>query len=513
MNTYLIANGGCGERLSSVMLMLYQCKFYGSADPIKGVLIIDNDSTNPAKVRLDNIINAVNNMNSAIGRDDVPKIESKAWAPKIGDAQCLNGLLSSDPEYEALGLISTAEELQQTIEGKGYAGHVNIGVTLVNTALEMQNGANSKVLYDFLNDSCPKQGGEEARFIIIGSTHGGTGAALNTAIARKIRSYYKGCSANIDVYGLFMMSYYSIPPRKNTGNSDEKDKIHIDPNQFRPADIEALEGYRGMNLINEADPVFDNILLCGFDPRPLTNIEHQEGGNKQDNRFSIPELLMCAGANFIFKGDVERNRYLGIDLDKFDGTLRWSNMPYGEELKEALGGMGLFICSITEDVKDAACNKLLLSKISGHFTKLFYMTEKNKTKELPSFNNCRNSADAFAVLFWDMLYQMSTNVNEAWNDKIALLKKNAIVKRPTPDGFGWVNDNMVDATIINFDGAAFAGVDTPSMFSFNNVFRRELERNLGNIRTESEVGIRVKAYYHALFDASYATYGEEKNNG
>lgn len=522
MDTYLIANGGCGERLTSVMLMLYQSKFYGESDPIKGVLIIDNDSTNPANVRLNNIVNAVNNMNEAIGRAEFPPIKASVWAPKIGDAQSLANLQSTNPEMEALSLIATTEELQQTIEGKGYAGHVNIGVTLVNTALEMQNNTNSKVLYDFLDSACPKQGGGAARFIIIGSTHGGTGAALNTAIAKKIRSYYQGNQSTIDVFGLFMMSYYSIPPKEDGNEDDVRDKIHIDTNQFRPADIEALEGYRGMNLINANDPVFDNILFCGYDPRPLTSLEHREGGNKQDNRFSIPELLMCAGANFIFKGDVPRNEYLGINLqNEFDGTIRWSNVPYGLDLMKCLGGMGLFACSLTEETKDASWNKWLMNKIGGiaGFGSIVFMSAKNSTDELPIFKETKKNITDFVGEYWRMLYQISTHYRGSWNAKVALLKSTAFDKRPNLNGFAWIDDNMVDATIINFDGNVYnEGDNTPNMFSINNIFKAELNNfsDANNnklkmqVRTDSDVSVRKKAYFHALFEACYKTYGETK---
>ena len=216
MNTYLIANGSCGERLASVMTMLYQCGFYGSDNPVKGVLVIDNDTENRAKVHLKEIVDAVNGMNAAMG-SNVPAIEFTHWAPKVGDAQSVNNIITNTPEMEALSLIMTSDELAQTIEGKGYAGHVNIGMTLVNTTLETDSHEKSSKaeFEEFLSKACQKQGGERARFIIIGSTHGGTGASLNTAIATKLRSYYKGSSAKIEVIGLFMMSYYSIPPMKN----------------------------------------------------------------------------------------------------------------------------------------------------------------------------------------------------------------------------------------------------------------------------------------------------------
>lgn len=509
MNTYLIANGGCGERLASVMLMLYQCGFYGTADPIKGVLVIDNDRKNHSLIHLRNIVEAVNNMNEALGRDDIPPIEAVAWAPEIISGESLHYLLSSVSEYEAVCLISTADEMQQRINEKGYAGHANIGAVYINTIFEEDRNSNSRRFCDFLSEACPKQSEEEARFIIMGSTHGGTGASLNTAIAKKIRSYYKESTAKIDIFGLFMQSYYTIPPM---GKHAVDNNIHIDPEQFRPSDIEALETYRDMHLIDEENPVFDNILFCGFSPRPPINLEHQEGGDPQENRFSIPELIMCAGANCIFEGNTVRNQYLAIDLGNFDGTIRWRNIPYGMELKKCIEGMGLFACSITEENKDAAWNNLLRKRVGNFINYFYYITPVHMTDEFPLFLASRNRVLFFVELFWNMLYQITTNVNGSWNENVALLKKDAFEEKPRPQGFDWIDDVMSDATIVNNDGETFTGENVPSMFSFCNVFKRVSIRNkIGFIRTYSDVYVRVEAYFKALLDASYATYEEVEN--
>lgn len=517
MNTYLIANGGCGVRLASVMLTLYQCGFYGYDDPVRGVLVIDNDLLNKSVVHLREIVEDVNDMNDVLKGFNryIPPIMTAAWAPRFRDAQRVVNLISNESEYEALSLIMTSDELGQTIDGRGFAGHANIGAAYINTIFETGNHDRDTWFFNaFLDEACPKQGGEEARFIIMGSTHGGTGAAFNAAIAKKIRSYYGKTAAAIEIFGLFMQSYYSIPPmgKRAADERDRWDMLHVEPDQFRPSDIEALEGYRDMKLINEENPVFDNILLCGFEPRILTNINHQEGGDRQENRYSVPELIMCAGARCIFEGNTVRNQYLAIDLGNFDGKLRWSNMPYSKELQRCIGSMGLLACSITEENNEAAWNRRLTEKIGticgyGGFR---YLNPVDKERELHVFHRSRNIIRHFADIFWNMLYQMSTNVNETWNDRIVLLKQSAFEGCSRPSGFRWIDDNGADATIIDMDGESFTGVYTPCVIYFDQYFRQILRDNIGERRLlrDRDVDDRVKAYFNALFDASYKTYEE-----
>jgi len=512
MNTYIIANGGCGERLASVLFMLYQCGYYGTQDPIKGVLIVDNDEANPAHIYLNDMINDINNMNRVIGRTEIPQIAVTSWAPIVNNAQTLGALAKTAPEIAAFSLISTEEELNQIIDGKGYAGHVNIGVTVVNSALETRN--NKDIFEGFLNSACALGGRREARFIIIGSTHGGTGAALNTAIGERIRKYYQGQDNRIEIFGLFMLSYYSIPDSDPYERVQSGDQIRINRHQFRPADIEALSGYRGKDLVHGT---FNNILFCGYDPRPHTNNKHREGGNNQDNRFSIPEMLMCAGAYFIFDPDnrVPANEYVGINLQSgYNGALFWNNMPNGERLKKCLGRMGLFACSMseTDDSVPGSWGSVLTNNQGSVFSSLYYMQKKNQTEERPMFFSYREQILNFLSKFWNMIYQISTDVNDNWNDSVVLFKRMALEGIPQLVGFQWTRNNTGTDSII-IDVGKFEG-RVPTMTALDSEFGEALKNNRQSIRNDSHVKDRATAYFGALFDACDNTYGlGVKNNG
>lgn len=522
MDTYIIANGGCGERLASVMLALYQCGFYENrnnddeiTDPIKGILIVDNDLSNRALVKCEDIVNGINSMNRFVERN-YPQIKCVKWAPMVTGREQLNSF-KGDNEKRALDLIATDAERNHGINGIGYAGHVNIGVTVVNSALETEE--NQKIFNTFLDSAANREGGGEARFIIIGSTHGGTGAALNTAIAKKIRDYYgQHDPARIKIYGLFMLSYYSIKPADG-----EEDGIDIDPNQFRPSDIEALEAYRGMDLVNGT---FENILLCGFDPRNPTSLKHTTGGNNQNNRFSLPELLMCAGAYFMFdpENKVFPNKFLGVNLqDTFDGTIHWNNVPYGERLKKCIEKMALFACSMSEGTKVLGGWSIYLTE---RFHWRFYMDKNSEDKERPGFNAQRDGILIFLNKLWNMLYQISTNVNGDWDKFTVLFKESVLTCHITeedstqesdapetisiPDGFGWISKfTSADCSVINYgDG----NKQFPTMSNIGSKFKRYLGSNARSLTPPPDddeeakklyYEIRKKLYFTSLFEAIY----------
>ena len=506
MNTYIIANGGCGERLTSVLMMLYQCGFYGIQNPINGVLIVDNDTTNPGKVYLETFIREINSMNAAIRRP-YPPIQSPSWSPMVAGTQSMGALGRTGAELAALSLISTREELEQIIENKGFAGHVNIGVTIVNAALETEE--NKRIFEGFLNWACPMDGGTQARFIVVGSTHGGTGASLNTAIAERIRRHYQGHDNIVEIYGLFMLSYYSIPEIAG-GGEESGNKLHISPYQFRPSDIEALEGYRGKDLVNGT---FNNILFCGYDPRERTNLKHKEGGNDQDNKFSVAELLMCTGAYFIFAPNhlgVPQHEYLGINLtNNYDGRhLCWHNIPYSDRLQRCLARMGLFACSMSEpdDTLVGSWGSLLIDNHGSMFNSLYYIQKKNFADERPVFFGIGGKALSFINRFWNMLFQFSTNVDGRWNENVVLFKREAFERYPNPAGFQWSGKNTdVDSTIIFFGNSLQGRI--PALTALDAEFRQALKDNPAQVATASRVEDRGAAYFAALFRACDKTYG------
>lgn len=526
MKTYIIANGGCGERLASVMLTLYQCGFYGT-DPIDGVLIIDNDAKNGAKATLERLIGFVNDMNKVISFN--PKsVSSLFWQPKVSDN--MENLADIDLDHDAqmiLKLIMTKDEREQKLKDKGFSGCVNLGVTIANTALELEDTLDEKhgtektkqvaSINEFL-DNLHLSVDDEVRFIIMGSTHGGTGASLNTAIAKKIRDCTRDKQEKIHIFGLFMLTYYTFPKRKEPNgsvdfSSENGDTIHIDPAQFRPSDIEALEGYMKMGLVDDA---FENILFCGFYPRILTSSKNGEGGTNQDNRFSIPELIMCAGAHFIFDNPVtvQKHKYLGINLQgSFNGVLNWSNVPYGDYLRECIGAMGLFACTMTEETKLARWNSFLDEGFGGKGllkkNQFYYKSPTdNLGSETAAYTLDRESVEQFIKLFWKMLYEMSTTIGfdmngntiRNWNNMIGLFNSLSFENNEL-NGFSWVRDERGDATIVvssNPDAVQ------PSLYGISESFKS----NLSNISgTNSDLENRKRKYFGDLFIACKQEFG------
>lgn len=415
MSTYIIANGGCGARLASVILTLNTCGYYGVNDPIRGVLLVDRDAQNQSAQKLGALIGNIKNLTAALNTDNKNNTEPvyAHWEPRTDQRNgntdaTLENIANGDPDSKTvLSLLTTEAESQIQMNNCGYIGHVNVGVTSVYSVI---NSVQNTAFDQFLEDIIPSEG-NPVRFIIAGSTHGGTGAALNVALGRKIKEHFTGRGINqfYSIEGLFMMSYYRVPEAE-----DNDSAITINSSQYRPADIDALRGYSKLNL----ETIFEHIILCGFDPLYHTSGVHALGGKEQSNYYHVAELMMAAGARAFFDGSLANNNNLyhaislGGGYNPQNNIINWEQMIYAKELKKAIGAMSMFAM--------LARTGLFAQLLKDHKKKWL---GKNQASDTDTFYATFDSTIGFFADFVDMLHQIDStgrltgSVDEEGNPK------------------------------------------------------------------------------------------------
>ena len=368
MSNYVIAIGGTGIRVLRSIVHLCDCGHI-DVDELK-VLIIDPDLANGSRDAVRRLIADYNDCRGDMQGADDKKFplfktrlteaikENLSLTPVTGpDGGQLTtkyhikdlvsrGGKASDAETNFMKALYSHEEYAELDMSEGFFAHPSIGALAFARWLE-----NSDYVRDMLENMRHDIGskGEDVNVFIVASSFGGTGASGFPSVASKIKKALKDYPDKFHIAGAFLLPYFSFM-RKEEG------KQILDPKKFLEGAKNAMVYYREYR----ATEAFDKVYVLGAPDaedgnkslRIIRN-KYADKGAEQDNWPHVVELFAALAAKECFAtsvGDMLKDKdknharnWVGISLDKasfFD--MKWSDLPYGEDLRKSLSKFLLF---------------------------------------------------------------------------------------------------------------------------------------------------------------------------
>ena len=329
MKSYVFFIGGTGARTLTAFLHICASGMVRLDDTVR-LMMMDADMSNGACARAQELYRLyctnydrfhTQDVKKALDGRDFPAFYTRLDMPPIvtpmkPDATNLDLLTAGGGNGKALRWLYTPEEINEDLS-KGFYAHPNIGCVYFQDM-----GGNL--------DSCTKQiksilTKEDVRVVIVGSMFGGTGAAGIPSVLKMIqRACTDGQSdmmrQRLHFCGVLITPYFKIP------DPSDADHIHIDSEKFYDNTQSALNYYR---FRYEKD--FESIYLVGQNELQLLNNTYVDGGDKQENKPHVVELIAAAAIkDFLQKtdGTADGRKVFAriLDMEAKKPELTWDNL-------------------------------------------------------------------------------------------------------------------------------------------------------------------------------------------
>jgi hypothetical protein len=197
---------------------------------------------------------------------------------------------------------------------QGFRGRPAIGSTVLAATVDF----NQKPWSDLRERIRQRAAQGPVRVILAGSVFGGSGAAGVPTLVRLLYENLRDQLANLKLGMVLFLPFFQFKPVPG-------ERIQADPAAFPTATAEALKYYHERGFLT-----FCNSIFSLGEEIPAEMSVSAVGAADQRNEPHFVELVAGMGTMRFFSDIPMNDRALNVAARKDEGTLTWSDLPYGE---------------------------------------------------------------------------------------------------------------------------------------------------------------------------------------
>jgi hypothetical protein len=330
MSNIVIAVGGSGAKLLNSLIHLSAAGLLPENRLELGGLLVDPDSNNGNvhdTQELYNMYRACKLLN--LGKTNLfsadVRLDAEVWTPlKASASDTLSEIFryrshaESTEEAERLeaDLLDTMfeqAELDMSIK-QGFRGRPAIGATVLAGCVDFAQSP-----WRDLKEYIKSRGSHSPVHVLLaGSVFGGSGASGVPTLVRLLADGLRGELTKLRLGLMLFLPFFQFRPVPN-------EAIQADPSAFPMATAEALKYYHERGFLTFCHSIY----AVGEETAADLAIA-AVGAEAQKNEAHFIELIAGMGAMRFFSGLASKEFALEVAARSQEGTITWSDLPYGE---------------------------------------------------------------------------------------------------------------------------------------------------------------------------------------